>query len=230
MLDGTTPLHSPGHEWHPAEFRPPVGTVLIPVKRITDIVGASMLLVLLAPLMALVSAMLLATGGGVLYAHPRIGLGGRTFGCLKFRTMVRDGDAVLARHLRENPAATAEWAARRKLVKDPRVTRLGAFLRAYSVDELPQLVNVLVGDMSLVGPRPVVRAELDEHYGAAGRAAYMMTRPGMTGPWQIQGRSNTDYSQRVALDVNYVDQWSFRGDLVILTRTAPAVLSRRGAV
>jgi exopolysaccharide production protein ExoY len=136
----------------------------------------------------------------------------------------------LAHHLAVNPLAAAEWAAQRKLANDPRITRLGALLRKTSIDELPQLLNVLRGQMSLVGPRPVVHEELEQHYGPAGRTAYAAARPGITGLWQISGRSGTSYHERVTLDITYVHTWSLLLDLKILVLTVPAVLTRRGAV
>jgi exopolysaccharide production protein ExoY len=166
----------------------------------------------------------------VLYRHTRIGLNARPFHCLKFRTMAEGADQLLARHLADNPQAAAEWAAQRKLANDPRITRLGNLLRKTSLDELPQLLNVLRGQMSLVGPRPVVHDELEEHYGADGRTAYAAARPGITGLWQISGRSGTTYKERVTLDIAYVHTWSLLLDIKILLRTVPAVLARRGAM
>ncbi len=199
-------------------------------KRGLDLLGASTLLLLLAPVLPLLALAVRLDGGPALFSHPRIGKGGHRFGCLKFRTMVPGAEAMLASHLNDNPAAAAEWADRRKLAKDPRLTRLGGLLRATSLDELPQLLNVLRGEMSLVGPRPVVRAELDEYYGPHGRSAYAASRPGMTGLWQVSGRSQTGYAQRVALDIAYARSRSLLLDLKILLRTIPAVLARRGAV
>lgn len=141
--------------------------------------------------------------------------------------MCVDGDTVLRRHLEENPAAQTEWDLHHKLRDDPRVTRLGRVLRETSVDELPQLLNVIRGDMSLVGPRPVVRNELSL-YGAS-KHFYLAARPGITGPWQIGGRSTTAFADRVALDSGYVTGWSVGEDLRILLLTVPAVVSARGA-
>jgi lipopolysaccharide/colanic/teichoic acid biosynthesis glycosyltransferase len=157
-----------------------------------------------------------------------VGRGGALFGCLKFRSMVIDSEARLAELLARDPAARAEWEATRKLKRDPRVTSVGRFLRASSLDELPQLINVLRGEMSLVGPRPVIQAELEQHYGAAA-AHYMSVRPGITGLWQVSGRNDTTYEQRVRLDVSYVARASFAEDLRILLATPVAVLRRRGA-
>jgi lipopolysaccharide/colanic/teichoic acid biosynthesis glycosyltransferase len=142
--------------------------------------------------------------------------------------MVTDSQARLDALLAADPAARAEWEATRKLKNDPRITAIGHILRKTSLDELPQLVNVLRGEMSLVGPRPVVAAELDEYYGPAA-AQYMSVRPGITGLWQVSGRSNTSYAQRVAMDVAYASQPSLWTDIKILARTPMAVLARRGA-
>lgn len=197
-------------------------------KRLIDILGAGALLLLAAPAFLLLALLIRADGGPVLYAHERIGRGGRRFGCLKFRSMVVDSQARLAALLQSDPTARAEWETTRKLKDDPRVTRTGRFLRASSLDELPQLINVLRGEMSLVGPRPVVASELDDHYGEAARD-YLAVRPGVTGLWQISGRSDTSYATRVALDSRYARSPSLRTDLKILLRTPLVVLLRRGA-
>ena len=198
------------------------------LKRAMDILGAGVLLLLCAPVFGLLALLIRADGGPAFYAHERVGQGGRRFGCLKFRSMVTDSAARLAALLEASPEARAEWEATRKLKDDPRVTRVGAFLRATSLDELPQLLNVLRGEMSLVGPRPVVAAELAEHYGTAAEH-YLSVRPGITGLWQVSGRSDTSYGERVALDIDYATNLSVLADLRILLRTPLAVLSRRGA-
>ncbi len=198
------------------------------MKRMLDIVLAGLGLVALAPLCLLVGLTVrLTSRGPVLYGHPRIGLGGKVFRCWKFRTMVLDGDAVLAAHLAARPEERAEWEANRKLKRDPRVTRIGKVLRAYSVDELPQLLNVLRGEMSLVGPRPVVRDELQTYGGSAD--LYLQTRPGLTGPWQISGRSDVGYADRILLDSEYVRNWSLWRDCKIIAWTIPAVIGARGS-
>ncbi len=198
-------------------------------KRALDVAGAAALLVALAPVFLLIALLVRRDGGPVFFAHTRVGRGGALFGCLKFRSMVTDSQERLRAHLAADPVARAEWDATRKLKNDPRVTRVGRFLRATSLDELPQLFNVLRGEMSLVGPRPVQQAELEGLYGAAA-AYYMAVRPGITGLWQVSGRSETSYAQRVALDVAYVAAGSFWQDVRILLRTPVAVLSRKGAV
>lgn len=197
-------------------------------KRALDIALVLVGLLLLWPmLLGLVILLKWMDPGPVLYGHRRIGAGGREFRCWKFRTMVVDGDAILERHLRENPAEAKIWKEQRKLLNDPRVTPLGAILRKLSLDELPQLLNVLKGEMSLVGPRPVVEAEL-EHYGPSARH-YLATRPGLTGLWQISGRSDTTYAERVRLDRFYVMNWNLWRDLRIIFLTIPAVALSRGA-
>lgn len=197
-------------------------------KRALDVIGAGLGLVLLAPFFLVVALLVRADGGPAFFAHQRVGRGGKLFGCLKFRSMVIDSQARLEALLASDPAARAEWEATRKLKNDPRITRIGRFLRSTSLDELPQLINVLRGEMSLVGPRPVQEAEIDRYYGASA-AHYMAVRPGITGLWQVSGRSATSYESRVALDVSYVSRPSMLADLSILLRTPVAVLSRRGA-
>jgi Undecaprenyl-phosphate galactose phosphotransferase WbaP len=202
---------------------------LFPIaKRALDIIGAGVGLVLLAPFFLIVALMVRADGGPAFFAHQRVGRGGKLFGCLKFRSMVIDSQARLEALLANDPAARAEWEATRKLKNDPRITPIGRFLRSTSLDELPQLFNVLRGEMSLVGPRPVQEAEIDRYYGASA-AHYMAVRPGITGLWQVSGRSETSYESRVALDVSYVSRPSLLADISILLRTPVAVLSRRGA-
>lgn len=196
------------------------------IKRALDIAVSVLLLVLFCWLFALVwLGVACTTGTPALYRHERVGRRGRPFQCLKFRTMVPQGDALLATRLRRSPSARAEWESSFRLHDDPRVTAFGRFLRRYCLDELPQLWNVLVGDMSLVGPRPVTREELAEHYGPAA-ADYARVRPGLTGPWQVAGRprSNCSYRDRVRLDMQYIRNGTLRDDLRILLATPRAVL------
>lgn len=203
----------------------PVGGSL---KRGFDVVVAATGLVVLSPVLAVLAlAIRWGDGGPATFSHTRVGYRHRPFRCLKLRTMVVDDGAVLDRHLRENPAAAAEWAATRKLKDDPRVTRLGRFLRTTSLDELPQLVNVLRGEMSIVGPRPVTEAEI-EFYGAAG-PTYLSALPGLTGLWQVSGRNDVSYQTRVALDVSYIERWSIWRDIRIVLLTVPAVVLSRGS-
>jgi exopolysaccharide production protein ExoY len=197
-------------------------------KRVIDSFLAGLAVTALLPLFALLFlAIKFGSPGPVLFGHERIGLRGQTFRCWKLRTMVTDGDAVLQAYLAANPEARIEWEETRKLTNDPRVTALGHVLRKYSVDELPQLINVLRGEMSFVGPRPVVVDEL-ERYGPHAQA-YLSARPGITGLWQTSGRSDTSYENRVALDDRYVRDWSFGEDIRILFRTIPVVLGARGS-
>jgi exopolysaccharide production protein ExoY len=192
-------------------------------KRVLDIAVASVALVLLAPLLLLVALLIrLTMGSPVIFSHTRLGYGGRSFACLKFRTMVNDADTALQDHLVHNSAAREEWQIDRKLRSDPRVTRLGSILRRSSIDELPQLFNVLMGHMSCVGPRPIVAAEVPR-YGRAWED-YTKACPGMTGLWQVSGRNRLGYRTRVALDRRYVRRWSAMRDVWILMRTVPAVL------
>jgi len=202
-----------------------------PFSRITkmafDQVMAAVLIVLLAPLLISIAILVRRDGGPALYRHRRIGAGGRPFDCLKFRTMVQHADRVLAHLLETDPAAAAEWARTHKLRDDPRVTRVGRFLRRSSLDELPQVFNVLRGEMSLVGPRPIVQAEV-VRYGED-IDYYYETKPGITGLWQVSGRSDTSYARRVKLDVWYVRNWTLWHDVAILLKTIPAVFLQRGA-
>ena len=197
-------------------------------KRAIDVIVAGAALVLLLPLLALVAgAVWVGDRKSPIFRHRRLGRQGRPFGCLKFRTMVVEAEAALAAHLAANPAARAEWEATHKLTDDPRVTAIGRVLRKTSLDELPQLINVLRGDMSLVGPRPIVQAEM-ARYGSAFPACFSVP-PGVTGLWQVSGRSDTTYEERVALDLAYATGWSLKRDLVILIRTVPAVFAQRGS-
>ena len=192
-------------------------------KRLLDVVVALPALLVALPLMIVVALLIRFTGGGsAIFAHQRLGYSGRTFPCYKFRTMVRDADAALASHLAIDPEAAIEWRETQKLRNDPRVTPVGRLLRKSSLDELPQLINILRGDMSCVGPRPITVDEL-ERYGEYARD-YLSARPGLTGPWQVTGRSKTDFATRVSLDKHYVRNWSLLSDLAILAKTPVAVI------
>jgi len=197
------------------------------IKRGFDLAAASAALLFLAPLMIAIALIVRRDGGPALYAQSRIGRDGRRFRCLKFRSMVCDAESVLEAHLAASPGAAAEWARDQKLRDDPRVTRIGRFLRKSSIDELPQLLNVLKGEMSLVGPRPIVDSEC-RFYGED-LGFYLQVRPGITGLWQVSGRNNVSYARRVALDGWYVRNWSLWHDIAILCGTVPAVLHRDGA-
>jgi exopolysaccharide production protein ExoY len=193
-----------------------------------DIVGALLVLAIAFPVMVLVAlAVKLTSRGPVLFAHRRVGRHGSRFSCLKFRTMVTDADDQLKALLDRDPVARAEWQRSQKLRRDPRVTPIGRFLRRSSLDELPQVFNVLIGDMSLVGPRPIVESEIPRY----GRhfAAYCRVRPGVTGLWQVQRHAGTSYRRRVAFDVSFARARSLRLYLLILARTVPAVLIGKGA-
>ena len=187
-------------------------------KRALDIVIAVISIILLSPLMIIVAGLIrLAMGTPLLFAHTRIGYNGQPFRCYKFRTMVPNADACLSDHLRRDPDAALEWSKCRKLQRDPRVTTLGLLLRKSSIDELPQLFNVLRGEMSCVGPRPIVDEEL-QRYGRS-LTEYLKARPGLTGLWQTGGRNKTTYERRVALDCDYVRNWSLWLDARILIKT-----------
>ncbi len=197
-------------------------------KLVFDVGVAALLVVMAAPVLLAVAVAVKLDGGPILFAHRRIGANGREFPCFKFRSMVTDGDSVLRRVLEHDPQAAAEWAETCKLRNDPRVTWIGRLLRATSLDELPQLFNVLRLEMSLVGPRPIVRSEVARY--AENITYYYEARPGVTGLWQVSGRSDTSYAQRVQLDTWYVKNWTIWHDLAILAKTLPAVLKRQGAV
>jgi exopolysaccharide production protein ExoY len=189
---------------------------------------ALLLLLLLAPLMLYLAWRVRREDGGpVMFAHYRVGQGGRLFRCLKFRSMTRNADAVLAELLERDPQAREEWERDRKLRNDPRIIPVGHLLRRTSLDELPQLLNVLRGEMHLVGPRPVVVQEVPR-YGEH-KCHYLSVKPGMTGLWQVSGRNNTSYEQRVQLDARYVENRSPLADLAILARTAKVLITREGA-
>lgn len=198
------------------------------VKRIFDVVTSAILLVFLAPLFALISVLVASTPGPIFYGHRRVGRDNKSFRCLKFRTMVINSDQVLTDLVASDPEAALEWRKNFKLANDPRITKVGKFLRKTSLDELPQLVNVLFGEMSLVGPRPVVADELRRYYGED-VFYYLLVRPGITGLWQVSGRSQTTYARRVFLDTWYVRNWSLWTDFAILFNTIPSVLFGDGA-
>lgn len=197
-------------------------------KRVFDLIVAVPVLLFFLPLLVITALLVrLSSPGPVLYVQQRIGFRGERFGCLKFRSMVLDADDVLERLLESSPEARAEWNAGQKLRNDPRVTPIGRFLRMSSLDELPQLINVVRGEMSLVGPRPIIDNEVPRY--GADFSYYKNARPGITGLWQVSGRSDSDYKRRVALDVAYVTEWSLAADIRILFRTVGVVLSARGS-
>jgi lipopolysaccharide/colanic/teichoic acid biosynthesis glycosyltransferase len=195
-------------------------------KRMLDIIVVILFLPIVLPLVALLVAWVAKDGGKPIFSHERIGMGGRTFRCLKIRTMVLDSEERLKAVLRDDPAAAIEWARDFKLRNDPRITRIGRILRTTSLDELPQLWNVFRGDMSLVGPRPVTAEELPRY--APHIDAYCSVRPGVTGIWQVSGRNDLSFAERVKLDRDYVRKLSMTNDLSILFWTVPTVLRRTG--
>lgn len=196
-------------------------------KRGFDVIGSAVLLVLLSPLFAYVAYKVSRDGGSVFFGHERVGQNGKKFKCYKFRSMVINAEDVLKDLLERDPAARAEWDKDFKLKNDPRINPIGHFLRRTSMDELPQLWNVLMGEMSLVGPRPVVQAEL-ERYGDD-VVYYLMAKPGMTGMWQVSGRNDVDYDTRVYFDAWYVKNWSLWTDISILFKTVFVVIGKGGA-
>jgi len=208
------------------EAAQPLVSVRQKSKRVFDIVFASTALVFLSPALLLIAiALLVIDGRPLIYRHTRIGHGGRHFKCLKFRSMRKDGDKRLAELFAREPEREQEWLAARKLNNDPRVHTLGKYLRMSSADELPQLINVLRGEMSIVGPRPIVHEEL-ERYGPQVHYYLSMT-PGVTGLWQVERRGTTTYEQRVQFDVEYYNTRSFSTDMQILWKTVGVVLLAR---
>ena len=239
---GAAAAFSPAVEARPAQSgaaaASPVGTALpadaaqppiarSALKRAFDIVGAISGLIVTAPLLVVIYLIVRRDGGPGVFVQRRIGRNGTPFACLKFRTMAAGAEDMLETIISRDPELKREWEMNRKLTNDPRVTKVGAFLRRKSLDELPQLVNILRGEMSLVGPRPIVpeeRACYGEDF-----VYYKAVRPGLTGLWQVSGRNEITYTDRVKLDRSYVDRWSFVGDLRIILATVGAVASGRGA-
>jgi lipopolysaccharide/colanic/teichoic acid biosynthesis glycosyltransferase len=193
-----------------------------------DMLVGLILLLFLSPVLIALMLYVRSDGGPALFGQFRVGRNGRLFRCFKIRTMVVDAEDRLREMLDSDPNAAREWTQTHKLTRDPRITRIGTLLRQTSLDELPQLLNVVRGEMSLVGPRPIVMAEAARY--ADAMDFYCAVRPGITGLWQVSGRSRLSYSERVRLDVQYVTDWSLYQDFLILLRTVPAVLLRRGAV
>lgn len=197
------------------------------LKRIFDIIGSLAIIIALSPALIYISRKVKKDGGPAIYGHERIGKGGKPFKCLKFRSMVVNSKEVLEQVLATDLQARAEWDATFKLKNDPRITKIGHFLRRTSLDELPQLFNVLRGEMSLVGPRPIITAELERYNDEVDY--YLLSKPGMTGLWQVSGRSDVDYETRVYLDAWYVKNWSMWNDIAILFKTISVVLKKDGA-
>jgi len=197
------------------------------LKRAIDIFGSGLALFVLSPIFVVLSFLVRRDGGTAFFGHKRIGMNGKTFSCYKFRSMVPNAEAALSRLLAEDEDARHEWAMTQKLREDPRITRVGAFMRRWSLDELPQLVNVFKGDMSLVGPRPIVFEETLRY--REDISHYYRVRPGLTGLWQVSGRSDISFVRRVQMDIWYVRNWSLWHDIAILCKTFPAILSKTGA-
>ena len=199
-----------------------------PLSRLMDLVLVILAIPMIAPLLLAIAILIkIDSRGKAFFSHTRIGKDGHSFQVLKFRTMVSNADMELKRFFMKHPELKAEWEATQKLRCDPRVTRVGRVLRRLSLDELPQLINILKGDMSLVGPRPIVDDEIAK-YGDSFEY-YKQIRPGLTGLWQVSGRNDTSYEKRVQLDEYYVRNWSFWLDIQILIRTVGVVLLRKGA-
>lgn len=199
------------------------------LKRLFDLLAVITIIMLISPVLLLVAiGVWFTTGRPVIFGHERVGRHGNSFKCYKFRSMVPNADQVLKELLERDPEARAQWEREFKLKDDPRITRFGHFIRKTSLDELPQLWNVLRGDMSLVGPRPVVNKELDTYYGDASKH-YLSVRPGLTGLWQVSGRNDVSYEQRVQMDRHYVDTWNLMRDMQIMWRTVGVVVWRKGA-
>lgn len=198
------------------------------LKRSMDIGLVLLAAPVLLPILVAVSwVVVLSSRGPIYYSHRRIRKSGEFFSMWKFRTMCQNSAEVLEKHLAQHPEARMEWNKSHKLKNDPRITRVGSFLRRYSIDELPQLWNVLTGQMSLVGPRPIVAAEVEkygDHFGY-----YCRVKPGLTGLWQVSGRSKLSYEERVSLDCKYVKEWALSRDVVILAKTLSVVLKQDGA-
>ncbi|ANF82875.1 hypothetical protein A3K93_12210 [Acinetobacter sp. NCu2D-2] len=197
------------------------------LKRAFDIIFALFFLIILSPFILILALLIKKDGGPAFYGHERIGQNGIRFKCLKFRSMAVNSQELLQQILNNNPEARQEWETTFKLKNDPRITTIGHFIRKTSLDEIPQLINILKGEMSTVGPRPVTEKELpmyneDVKY-------YLMTKPGMTGLWQVSGRSDVDYNTRVKMDTDYVLHWSFIKDIIIILKTVKVVLKKDGA-
>jgi Undecaprenyl-phosphate galactose phosphotransferase WbaP len=218
-LGGEVGLELPQRLFHPSAAV---------MKRTLDLIIGGLALLIFSPLfLTILIAIRLTSRGPIFYGQIRHGKTGKIFKALKFRTMVVDADDILAQYLKSSPETLLEWQRDHKLKNDPRITRLGKWLRRFSLDELPQLLNVIAGQMSLVGPRPIVNAEI-EKYGR-GYDLYTRVRPGLTGLWQVSGRNKTTYEARVAFDEYYVRNWSIWLDAYILIRTVKVVVKAEGA-
>lgn len=197
-------------------------------KRAVDIAAALFFFCAFGWLYVLIAlGVFITSGAPVLYSQPRFGRGGRVFKFYKFRSMLRNSAEILEEHLRNDPVARQQWDDYQKLENDPRITRFGKFIRKTSLDELPQFWNVLVGDMSVVGPRPPLPSEVTAYDGTVFRRLYI--KPGITGLWQVSGRSDLSWDESVRLDLRYVENWSVMNDLQIMWRTAKVMVQPSGA-
>ncbi len=211
-------------EWNPGQAEPPFWSYRRAGKRALDLTLVLLFLPIVLLVILLLAAMVARDGGNPFYSQMRVGRGGRQFRFWKLRTMVADADAALARHLETNPQAAREWAETQKLRHDPRITATGHFLRASSLDELPQLFNVLTGDMTLVGPRPMMPSQRELYPGRD----YFDLQPGLTGLWQVSARNESTFAARAMFDDTYNAEMSLALDLKILAQTVIVVLRRTG--
>lgn len=197
-------------------------------KRTIDLASSALLTLFMLPLVAIISLLIVVESGfPIFYFHERLGRGGQIFHMWKFRTMKRNSAEVLDQYLARSAKLRKEWTENHKLQNDPRITRVGRVLRKTSLDELPQLWNVIKGEMSLVGPRPIIDAEVAKY--RESYALYLKTTPGITGLWQVSGRNRTTYAERIAYDTYYVQNWSVWMDIYLLAKTIGAVLTGDGA-
>ncbi|KUP93538.1 sugar transferase [Tritonibacter horizontis] len=224
MLDIVQELHS--REVHQHHIEGHNGIYAQVGKRLFDLCLALLLLPLILPIIAILAILARRDGGEAFFGHKRVGQDGVSFRCWKIRSMVPDAAARLKKHLDENPEAAAEWARDHKLTNDPRITRFGNFIRKTSLDELPQILNVLKGEMTFVGPRPVITDELPKYGNKVQH--YLAQKPGITGLWQVSGRNDVSYDERVDMDVAYLERRSLMLDINIIARTALAVLGTTG--
>lgn len=205
--------------------------IYLGIKRLIDIIGAIIGIVLLIPttiLIYIVSVILKENDGSLFYSHKRIGKNGKYFKLYKFRSMCKDADDKLAKYLAENEEIRKEFKETQKLQNDPRITKIGNFLRKTSLDELPQMINILKGDMSIIGPRPIVDGEIDKY--KDNKEKFLSVKPGLTGYWQVNGRSTTTYEERMKLELYYVDNQSLWLDMKIFFKTFVTVLKKEGAI
>jgi undecaprenyl-phosphate galactose phosphotransferase len=209
---------------HDSFYRRAIGPLL---KLFMDKLGALTGLILFSPVLLILAVKIKRDGGPAFYAQKRVGQDGKIFKCYKLRSMIHNADEVLERYLEENPEAKKEWEKDFKLKNDPRITKIGHFIRKTSLDELPQFYNVLKGEMSIVGPRPIVKEEMKFYGSKVGD--YLAVKPGITGPWQVSGRNDVSYEKRVQLDSWYANNWSLWTDIKIIFKTVLVVLRRDGA-